>query len=121
VAEYRELLQAVIDHPTDHARKLILADWLEEKGNGAVLTFAMRWCGIHGRHPGYTPHRKFYRWATLLRGQNNPAWPHQLPRIVYAAFRPKPASMNGVRFRSAEQAFVQLGRALEQLREAVAI
>lgn len=56
------LIQGVIDNPTDNDRKLILADWLEEHGEGD-LAHAFRWAAAKDRHPRRSPAGKNYLWT----------------------------------------------------------
>ena len=45
------LFAGVLDSPRDPLPKLVLADWLDERGEPA-LAHCFRWCAAYGRHPG---------------------------------------------------------------------
>lgn len=90
----------------------VLADWLDENGE-PDLAFAYRWAARRGHFPRLTPKGRYAGWSAPLRGQHKLAWPHQLPRVVFARVK-------GGRSRSVEGAFAKLAAALAELRAAVA-
>jgi uncharacterized protein (TIGR02996 family) len=61
------LMRAVIDHPEDADRKLVLADFLDDQGREAEAR-AYRWCVETGRHPYKYPGLDLWLWL------NNAAW-----------------------------------------------
>ncbi len=74
------LLAAVLDDPTDHVAKLILADWIEENGDGK-RAWAWRWIASWGRVPGYEVEQPNYFW-----GCGGDEWKRessQLPITIY--------------------------------------
>jgi uncharacterized protein (TIGR02996 family) len=85
--EEKAFWAAIKAAPADHLAKLVFADWLAERSERPALEYAMRWAGVRGRHPLVTPARGLASWAFLRKGQHRPAWPHQLPRLVYERLR----------------------------------
>lgn len=79
--------QAVGLAPADPAVKLVLADWLEERGErpgDLVMAYALRWCAARGKHPGRDALGRWWwgREPDRRRGKN---WPHQLPALLFRA------------------------------------
>lgn len=130
--EIRGLVLDVLAHPDDPARKLILADRLEDGGADA-LAHAYRWMAARKKHPherthypakdGETPRRvpAAYRWAwhpdTLpayrLRADRIPP-SAVLPRLAYLAVGP--ASDQRL-FPEFDEAVFALALGLEKLRK----
>jgi hypothetical protein len=115
-----DLLDAAAASGGDPGPLFVCADWLEEHGEDS-LAYAYRWCARRGRFPALTPGRRRCWWATLVRGQNKPVWPQQVPRAVWDALRPRKGPGEHHNHRNAGLAFAALADALRRLREAVAL
>jgi uncharacterized protein (TIGR02996 family) len=51
MSEFDRLWASVYENLSDAAPKLVLADWLQERGSNQELEAGLRWCGTHGRYP----------------------------------------------------------------------
>ena len=47
------IFRTVLDSPTDPLPKLVLADYLDERGE-PLLAHGFRWCAAYGRHPEWS-------------------------------------------------------------------
>ena len=61
------LFRGVLDSPRLKLPKLVLADYLDERGEH-VLAHAFRWCAAHGRHPHATANGSATGWFAGHRG-----------------------------------------------------
>jgi uncharacterized protein (TIGR02996 family) len=83
VTEREALWRAVVANPADAAPKLILADWLQERGAEADLERGLRWCAANGKWPA--------RFGVFDKDQWEFFWSpkpdrrHTLPRDVWRA------------------------------------
>jgi hypothetical protein len=128
MTDYIALHTAWRADPSDRTTALALADWLEEFAGrqqfgsslGSLdMAFALRWCAARKRWPARSPKGKSVTWTTLAHRQRKD-YPHQLPRAVWGAIRPKPRELLA-RWRSLDAAYRALASALRVLRDAVAL
>jgi hypothetical protein len=119
IAEYQSLFQAVVDDPSP-ARKLILADWLDEHGKSkeeVVLAYALEWTAERWKHPCVSPNGKSARWFREgLRRKVRATQTSFLPAELFDAFPSGEKARGAVAYKSVHQAFVALAEALQRLR-----
>ncbi|WP_439624104.1 TIGR02996 domain-containing protein [Gemmata sp.] len=120
----RAFLAKIEEEPAEALHKLAYADWLDEQRRHG-LAFAYRWAARRGHHPRVTPGIKRAVWSTFRRGQHKPAWPSQLPPLVFAQLRPlKQVTTTSYappnyRCRDMSIAFAALADVLQKLREVI--
>lgn len=124
-AEGDALLSAVLGRG-EAVDLLAYADWLTERNELSHLAIALRWCARRGRRPATSPRGQAASWSWHSRIRK-PTRPDQLPPAVASCLRsPKGRWAGGVfRFRRganppALAAYLALGRALEELAQALA-
>ena len=76
------LFRTVLDSPRDPLPKLVLADYLDERGE-PVLAHAFRWCAAYKRHPEYGPAALAPGWWRSSTGHDEcELTPEFLPDLV---------------------------------------
>ena len=86
------LFKGVLDSPRDRLAKLVLADWLDERGE-PVMAHGFRWCAAYGRHPEFTINGRVQsrrpKWESSRDYTHGGKWaPWWLPDIVGQSVAP---------------------------------
>ena len=120
--DYDGFVASLLNAPGDSTIMGAFADWLDEHDKHH-LAFALRWAARRRLFPDISPMGRRSNWSTHRRGQYKPAYPHQLPPLVFAQLRPlgrvRTSTYAPPRFTSGSLmgAFAALADALRRLRD----
>jgi uncharacterized protein (TIGR02996 family) len=114
------LLKAIAEAPGDPTPMLVLADWLEGKGQDG-RAYAYRWAARRGVRPHVSPRLRSIFWSARPRRPPSAAVsPWSLPRPLFDLLPGRRRSSVVRTYRELSVAFDALALALDRLRQLLA-